>query len=52
MGSVKKKSFLIIGPAIAITLLTRFLSFAEGAANISLAFIQKPLMLIGSALLE
>ncbi|AAB90663.1 MULTISPECIES: M28 family metallopeptidase [Archaeoglobus] len=51
LGRLKKKSFLIIGPAIAITLLTMFLSFAEGAANISLAFIQKPLMLIGSALL-
>ncbi len=51
LGKLKKKSVLIIGPTIAITLLTMFLSFAEGAANISLAYIQKPLMLIGSALL-
>lgn len=51
LGRLKKKSVYIIGPAIAMTLLTMFFSFVEGVTNYSLAFFLKPLMLIGSFLL-
>lgn len=52
LGRLKKKAVYIIGPAIVITLLTMFLSVVQGFLHLPVIDLaQKPLMLVGSALL-
>ncbi len=51
LGRLKHKSVFIIGPAIAITLLTMLISFAEGLFGFSMPKLQTPLMALNSVLL-